>query len=93
MLRMFKYVALLLAVLLVVAGCAAPAAAPAAPAGDTAASADSGSAAAADLLSEVQARGKLIVSTRTEEIDEDDPITDRYLRDLALINETIHTAP
>ena len=29
----------------------------------------------------------------TEEIDEDDPITDRYLRDLALINETIHTAP
>lgn len=63
MLRMFKYVALLLAVLLVVAGCAAPAAAPAAPAGDTAASADSGSAAAADLLSEVQARGKLIVST------------------------------
>ncbi len=63
MLRMFKYVALLLAVLLVVAGCAAPTAAPAAPAGDTAASADSGSAAAADLLSEVQARGKLIVST------------------------------
>lgn len=63
MLRMFKYVALLLAVLLVVAGCAAPAAAPAAPAGDTAASADSGSAAPADLLSEVQARGKLIVST------------------------------
>ncbi len=63
MLRMFKDVALLLVVLLVVAGCAAPAAAPAAPAGDAAAPADTGSAAVADLLSEVQARGKLIVST------------------------------
>ncbi len=29
----------------------------------------------------------------TGEIDGDDPITDRYFRDLALINETIHTAP
>ncbi len=60
--RLFKQMALLLAVLLIVAGCAAPAAAPSAPAGD-AASAGSESAAAADLLSEVQARGKLIVST------------------------------
>ncbi len=63
MMRLFKYVAPLLVVLLVVAGCAAPAAAPAAPAGDAAAPADTGSAAVADLLSEVQARGKLIVST------------------------------
>ncbi|MCB9117219.1 MAG: transporter substrate-binding domain-containing protein [Caldilineaceae bacterium] len=61
--RLFKYVAPLLVVLLVVAGCAAPVAAPAAPAGEAAAPAESGSAAAADLLSEVQARGKLIVST------------------------------
>ena len=61
--RLFKYVAPLLVVLLIVAGCAAPVAAPAAPAGDAAAPAESGSAAAADLLSEVQARGKLIVST------------------------------
>ncbi len=61
--RLFKYVAPLLVVLLIVAGCAAPVAAPAAPAGEAAAPADSGSAAAADLLSEVQARGKLIVST------------------------------
>lgn len=60
--RLFKQMALLLAVLLIVAGCAAPAAAPSAPAGDAAA-AGSESAAAADLLSEVQARGKLIVST------------------------------
>ena len=61
--RLFKYVAPLLVVLLIVAGCAAPVAAPAAPAGEAAAPAESGSAAAADLLSEVQARGKLIVST------------------------------
>ena len=61
--RLFKYVAPLLVVLLVVAGCAAPVAAPAALAGEAAAPAESGSAAAADLLSEVQARGKLIVST------------------------------
>jgi polar amino acid transport system substrate-binding protein len=51
--------------LLMVAGCAAPAApgseaaAPAAPAGETA----SGEVAAADLFADVQARGKLIVST------------------------------
>ncbi len=59
--RLSKQIAPLLAVLLIVAGCAAPAAAPAAPASDV--PADSESAAAADLLSEVQARGKLIVST------------------------------
>ena len=44
--RLFKYVAPLLVVLLVVAGCAAPVAAPAAPAGEAAAPAESGSAAA-----------------------------------------------
>jgi len=58
-----------LLVLLIVAGCAAPAAAPAAPGNEAAAAVApagetaGGAAASTDLLAEVQARGKLIVST------------------------------
>jgi polar amino acid transport system substrate-binding protein len=50
-------------ILALVAGCAAPVAAPAAPAGDAAPATSSDAAAPADLLAEVQARGKLLVSS------------------------------